>query len=80
MLIIDTSKLIIWFNINKVFIWSLEDLYMSEGWNTARTMGWFTPFSKDDDSGTIWIRDVDRNSTETEKSLKKITLCWRKYF
>lgn len=54
---------------------TLEDLYLNEGFNTARVMGWFTPFNKDDDSGTIWIHDQDLDSSEENKRLKKIGLC-----
>lgn len=59
-------------------ICSLQDLYLSEGWNFARAMGWFAPFSKNDDSGTIWIREIDEKSSKSDKLLKKITLCCRK--
>lgn len=59
-------------------ICSLDDLYLNEGFNTARIMGWFTPFSKDDDSGTIWIRDQDEHSSHENKNQNKIGLCCRK--
>lgn len=53
---------------------TLEDMYMNEGFNFARVMGWFRPFIKDDDSGTIWIRDLDENGDELALNRNKVGL------
>ena len=53
---------------------TLEDLYYTEGFNFARMMGWFKPFIKDDDSGTLWVRDLDEGRNKKELERKKIGL------
>lgn len=59
-------------------ICSLQDLYLNEGFNTARIMGWFTPSHKDADSGTLWLRDRDEHSSAVNKQNSKIALCCRR--
>jgi hypothetical protein len=54
---------------------TLEDLYISEGFNFARMMGWFKPYDKDDDSGTLWLRDLDQDISDEEKNRDRIGLC-----
>lgn len=52
--------------------------YTGEGFNFARMMGWFKPYDKDDDSGTIWLRDLDQDLSNDEKNRDRIGLCCRK--
>ena len=46
------------------YICSLEDLHTNLGFNVAKNMGWFSSTDSDNDSGTIWLRDMEYRPEE----------------